>query len=591
MPGIATETTPFRYNNSQQLIRTRQVRKMSASLLADTVLLNGIVYTADEHDAIYQAVAVKQDKIIFVGSNEQVTGYIGQDTKKIDLQGKMVVPGFIDSHIHPPGIALSELYEVQLFGIKTLAGYLEAIKDFIDRHPDAEVVFGQGWLWSAFEGEEVNKGPRKEHLDAVAPDIPVILRAMDGHSWWSNSKALAISGITKDTESPAGGIIEKDAATGELWGTVKESAIWLMHQPDYSLEQYVEALLSFQSKMHSLGITGILGIMGRFSPKILEAFKCIATQGRLALHVRGALVIQPQDDVVCQLAELDCSRVNYRFPWFRITTAKFFADGVVEGGTSHLLEPYTLATGKGADYYGEPLWDAGRLSQAFCLANERGYQIHVHSTGDAATRTVLDGFQAAQQQLPGGDFRNTITHLQLVAPEDVPRFKALNVIASVQPYWHFKSPNWWRNVDYRILGERAKREYPLQSFLDQGVTVASSSDYSITPVPNPLFAIEIGVTRNLYSGQALGVPDITDMEDEQHLLNREERASLADMIKSFTINGAYSLFLDQETGSIEAGKQADLVVLEQDLFSINPVDIDKVKVMMTFFAGKLVYTA
>ncbi|HWR45083.1 amidohydrolase [Sporomusa sp.] len=563
---------------------------MTQGFFADIVLRNGVVYTADAQDTVCQAVAVKGDKIISVGTNEQVTTYIGEDTKQIDLQGKMVIPGLIDSHIHPPGIALSELYEVQLFGINSLEGYLDAVKRFINQHPGTKAVYGQGWLWSAFTGEEANKGPRKEHLDALAPDIPVILRAMDGHSWWVNSKALAVSGITRDSDSPDGGIIEKDSVSGELWGTVKESAISLVVQPEYTLEQYIEAISAFQSKMHSLGITGVLSIMGRFTQIILQAWNHLEKQEGLALRVRGAIMVQPQNNLLSQFEDIDRLQQEYHSPYFQITTAKFFADGVVEGGTSYLLEPYTVETGKGSNYYGGFLWDMNMLEQAFCLANQRGMQIHVHSTGDAATRKVLDALESAQEKLSQGDFRNTITHLQLVHEDDIPRFKQLKVIASVQPYWHFKGPNWWHNVDYRILGERAKYEYPLRSFVDQGIPIASSSDYSITPVPNPLFAIEVGVTRNIYNGCVFGVEDITDMDDERYLLNKDERVSVTEMIKSFTINGAYALFIDHETGSIEAGKQADLVVLEEDLLSINPVDIDKVKVIMTFFAGKLVYT-
>lgn len=561
---------------------------MTQGSFADIVLVNGAVYTAATRDTICQAVAVKEDKIVAVGNDEQMADYIGKDTRKIDLQGRMVIPGMIDSHIHPPGIALAELYEVQLFGINSLEGYLEAIKNFISQHPEVKAVFGQGWLWSVFTGEEASKGPRKEHLDAVAPDIPVVLRAMDGHSWWLNSRALAVSGITRDTQSPEGGLIEKDAS-GELWGILKERAMSLAIQPEYTLEQYTEAIYAFQRKMHSLGITGILSIMGRSCDLIMQAWNTLVRRGELALHVRGALKLQPQESLETQFAVIDQLREKYSSSGFKITTVKFFADGVVEGGTSNLLAPYTLETGRGADYYGDFLWDLDMLSQAFCLANQRGLQIHVHSTGDASTRKVLDALEETRGKIPPGDFRNTITHLQLVDQADIPRFKELQVIASVQPYWHFKGPGWWQSVDYRILGERAEHEYPLRTFLDQGVLIASSSDCPITPVPNPLFAIDTGATRNMCSGQAYGVDDITDMDDERYLLNKKERISVTEMIKSFTINGAYAIFIDQHTGSIEVGKQADIVVLEQNLLSINPVDIDRVKVDMTFFAGKLVY--
>ncbi|MPN24363.1 N-substituted formamide deformylase [bioreactor metagenome] len=223
------------------------------------------------------------------------------------------------------------------------------------------------------------------------------------------------------------------------------------------------------------------------------------------------------------------------------------------------------------------------------MANQQGLQIYVHSTGDASTKKVLDILESIQDRVPSGDYRNTITHLQLVDQGDVPRFKKLQVIASVQPYWHFKGPNWWESVDYRILGERAKTEYPLGTFFAYGVTVTSSSDYPVTNVPYPMRAIDVGVTRNMDNGSFYGVDDIKTMDDERYLLNANERATVQQMLKSFTINGAYAMFLEEDIGSIEVGKLADLVVLDQNLLAINPNDIDKVQVEMTFIDGKLVY--
>ncbi|BBB89490.1 MAG TPA: amidohydrolase [Methylomusa anaerophila] len=562
---------------------------MGDKVFADLALTSGVVYSADNRDTIYEAVAIKGNRIIFVGSDAEVANYINKNTKVIDLQGKMVIPGLIDTHIHPPGLSLSELYEVQLFGIRSLEGYIEAVKKYIDQHPNATAVYGRGWLWSAFTGDELTKGPRKEHLDAIAPDIPVALRAMDGHSLWVNSKALEVNGITCETEVPAGVVIEKDAVSGELWGTLKEGAMSLAAQPQYSLDQYTDAMNAFQKKMHSFGITGTLCITGQYIKIILQACDQLEKRGELALRIRCATTVNPQDDLSRQFAAINELRQQYDSPLLRVTTAKFFADGVVEGGTACLLKPYTLAAGKGPNYYGDFLWDMEEIKQAFCVANSLGLQIHVHSIGDAATRNILDALEYVQSKAPPGDYRNTITHLQLVGKTDIPRFKELNVIACVQPYWHFKSPHWWQDVDYRILGERAEEEYPLGTFFANGVTVTSSSDHPITRVPYPLTGIDIGVTRNIDNGSSYEIEDITDMDDDLCLLNKKERATIRQMIKSFTINGAYTMFIDHETGSIEAGKLADLAVLDQNLLTINPVDIDKVKVVMTFFDGKLVY--
>jgi len=303
------------------------------------------------------------------------------------------------------------------------------------------------------------------------------------------------------------------------------------------------------------------------------------------------MTINPKDDLSAQFATVNAVRKQYDTPYLKVTAAKFFTDGVIEGGTSYLLDPYTPALGKGTNYYGDFLWDMEKLKQAFYLANQYGLQIHVHSTGDASTRNVLDALEYARANAPAGDYRNTITHVQLVDKQDIPRFKELKVIASVQPYWHFKEPNWWHNVDYQFLGERAEKEYPLNTFFAKGITVASSSDYPATIVPNPLLAIDIGVTRNMDNGSFYQVEDITHIDDDRYLLSKQERATVQQMIKSFTINGAYAMFTDHETGSIEAGKLADIVVLDQNLLTINPIDIDKVKVVMTFFDGRPVYAS
>lgn len=562
---------------------------MAGSGFADLVLTHGVVYTADDRDTVSEAVAVKNDRFIFVGGNAGAMRYIGPSTKVVDLQGKMVIPGMLDTHMHPPGLSLSELYEVQLSDSSTLEGYVQAVAEFVKKHPGSKAVYGRGWSWGAFSGAELSKGPRKEYLDAVTTDIPVILRANDGHSLWVNSRALSVNGIDQNTVAPEGGVIEKDESSGALWGVLKEGAMRLVKLPEYTLRQYEAAMLKFQSKMHRFGITGLLCMTGYFAPYILQSFEQLDRDGKLALRVRAAVAIRTEGDLPGQFAAIDELRGHYQSPYLQIITAKFFTDGVVEGGTSYLLAPYHGKTGQEKNDYGRFLWEQDKLREAFALANRRSLQIYVHSTGDASTRNVLDALADIRASVPDGDYRNTITHLQLVDQADVHRFKDLQVIASVQPYWHFKGPNWWESVDYRLLGERARAEYPLGSFFAHGVTVTSSSDYPVTNVPNPMRAIEIGVTRNIDDGDLYGVEDILDMNDERYLLNPRERATVKQMLRSFTIHAAYAMFLESDAGSIEVGKLADMAVLDRDLLSVRAIDIDKVRVVMTFFNGKLVY--
>jgi predicted amidohydrolase YtcJ len=515
--------------------------------------------------------------------------YANFQTRVIDLQGKMVIPGLLDTHLHPPGLSLLELYEVQLSHSRTLAECVGTVADYIARNPNTTAVYGRGWSWNLLKGEEQTKGPRKEHLDAVSTTVPIILRASDGHTLWLNSKAMTLNGIHAETPVPAGGSIEKDAVSGDLWGTFKESAMSLIALPEYTLEQYTDALLSFQNKMHRLGITGIL-CLGSLSFELLfKAFSAIEQTGRLQLHIRGAMTIHAKEPLEKQYTHLNALRQQYATRDLQISSVKFFTDGVVEGGTSCLLRPYAAKAGKGPGYCGDFLWEPSKLQQAFSLANRNRFSIHVHSTGDGSTKKVLDALEESAAETGTGDFRNAITHLQLVAPEDIPRFRKLNVIASVQPYWHFKGPGWWQEVDYAFLGERAEAEFPLATFFANGVTVAASSDYPATLLPNPLLAIETGVTRNLPDGTVYAIKDIENMDDETYLLNRRERATVRQMLRSFTINGARLLGLDKEIGSVEPGKLADLVVLDRNLLTINPLEIGSAQVVMTFFGGKIVY--
>ena len=556
---------------------------------ADTVLTNGVIYTADSEETVCEAVAVKGNYIVFVGSAVEAQRYIGEHTEIIDLRGKMLIPGFLDTHIHPPGLSLVEMYQVQLSHLQSLDEYLAAVEEFLRQNPNAKIVYGRGWSWGAFSGMELTKGPRKEHLDAISTDIPIVLRAADGHTLWVNSKALEVNGISRETAAPRGGCIEKNPVTGELWGSLKETANNLIELPEYTVAQYAEALDVFQKKMHQFGITGVLCLGSSTFPVIFSALDELRKSGSLQLRVRGAITVNPFDDLRAQFTFIEDMQKRFSDDDLKIIAAKIFTDGVVEGGTSYILEPYTEKVGKGTDYYGEFLWDLDKLKEAFVLANQRGLQLHVHSTGDASTRTVLDALEYTRTAVGEGDCRNTITHLQLVDEQDIKRFKELGVVASVQPFWHFKLPNWWDVVDYQFLGAKAEEEFPLGTFFANEVVVTSSSDYPATIVPNPLYAIEIGVTRNIDNGEFYSVADINNMDEEKYLLDKRERASVGQMLKSFTANGAYALFMERVVGSIEVGKLADMVVLDQNILAIDPVDIDKVKVVMTFFNGTPVY--
>jgi predicted amidohydrolase YtcJ len=292
-----------------------------------------------------------------------------------------------------------------------------------------------------------------------------------------------------------------------------------------------------------------------------------------------------------QIEIMKAERAKHNSGQIRFTTAKFFLDGSIEGLDGCLLLPYGSASGKGDDYKGVFLWEEEKLVDAFQKCLEAGFQIHCHSIGDGAANKALNALEKAKRQLPEGDYRTVFTHLQLVSPADIKRMKAHNIVANVQTYWHLKSPVLYHQIEKPLLGERAEREYPLQSLFQEGIVVSASSDYPVTPDPNPFYAIEAGVTRNLYNAAAFGVKDITNVDESSYLLNKEERASVSDMVRAFTINGAYSGFQEKFTGSLESGKAADFIEVSADPFEINPSEIEFITVKKTYFSGRLVYSA
>lgn len=562
---------------------------------AEMVLTNGVIYSADSKDTSYEAIAVRDGLILALGNSQDIESYIGTNTVLIDLDGKMVLPGFIDSHMHPPGNVLREMYNIALSWRDNKETILAKVAAFVEANPDLDSYYGGGWSVGVFDGLESTLGPRKEDLDEIMADKPIILRSYDGHSTWVNSKTLELAGITADSPNPDGGVIEKNPETGEPWGTLKGMAFGMLPVQEYSYDQIIEGVTAFQDFMHSLGYTGFFtpypsaGAAPNYD--FYKAVMEMEQNDELKLWVRAAtrIDINLDEDLDTQINKLINARETYSGELFKITNAKIFMDGTVEAVTAKLLEPYEEDAGMGSDYYGIFYWeDMDALREAIAKLNSEGFTVHIHSIGDRATKEALDAFEDALAQVPG-DHRNAITHLQVVDPADIPRFAELGVVANVQVYWHMKEPDWWEEVDYPFLGDRAEYEYPLNSFIKSGAIVASSSDYSVTDPPAPLWAIETGVTRNLNNAEFYEVDDIDGIDDPTWLLNKDERASLEDMIKSFTANNAYALFIEDYTGTIEVGKYADLVILDQDLFSIDPQDIDGVEVLKTIFRGMIVY--
>lgn len=537
---------------------------------SELVFKNGSVYTLDKNYTWAQAVAITKDRISFVGSNAGVEDLIGSDTVVIDLEGKMILPGFVDSHAHPSH-AMDLVGNISLYSLDSIEEYKKVTVKFINKHPEKEFYRGSGWADTLFP----NIGPTKEILDEILPNRPIAIVSYDGHSMWVNSATLEGAQITKDTPDPEGGRIERDPNTGEPSGTLRDTAFKLVESviPNYTLEERKNALLAYQDMAVQVGITMTHDAM--LDSQAIAAFNSLAEDRQLKMRFRGSITLDPELDLRDQVEMVVNERSKNTHPYFQTPAAKIFVDGVVEGGTAYLLDPYLHKPG----FSGEPIWEPGKLNEACAALDKQNIQIHFHVIGDAAVRITLDALERSLVSTRRRDARHLVTHLQLVASEDIYHFAQLGVVAVPQPFW-FKIDDYYWKLALPYLGkERADKQYPMQSFINAGVIMASSSDFPVTIPCDPLIAIQTGITRSASGDISAGV------------LWPEERSTLEEMIISYTYNGAYANFLEKETGSIEVGKQADIIVLDQNLFEIPTNEISETKVLLTLVDGQTVFRA
>lgn len=538
---------------------------------ADRVFLNGAIYTVDGERSWAEAVAVKAGRIVYVGDNEGAGAYIGATTAVTELRKQMMLPGFHDSHIHIMIGTLAD-EECSLMRLETAAEIGARLKECtsLTGIGDDGWILGGGWgewLWP-----EAN--PQKGLLDALFPDRPVYLESSFGHAAWVNSKAMAIVGLDAETANPPAGVIEHDPETGEPSGTLREAAMLLVKDkvPPMTLAQRTDRVRAGMALAHSVGITAV--IEPGLDQNLLEPILNLADAGELDMRVLASLSPinwQPGvfDEGVFAFLE---GRNQWRRENLDVDSVKIYMDGVIEYGTSPLLEPYA------DDHYGsgEYFYSQEDVDNYLTRFDRMGLQVHVHAIGDAAIRRALDGFEAMRKANGMSDNRHQIVHLQLIHEDDRPRFAELNIGAVFQPLWAYPDPA-ALELDIPMLGEeRTWQMYPIASVRNAGGLIVGGSDYWVTDL-NPLHAIEVAITRQ------------DPYTNDGPVLNEDERVDLPTMIDAYTINGAYQIGLEHEQGSIEVGKRADFVVLDRNLFELPPAEINEAKVMMTIFDGRTVY--
>ena len=501
-----------------------------ASPPADLILHNGAIYTVDAQRRWAEAVAIAQGRIVYVGNNAGVEKLRGEKTKVLDLSGKMVLPGFHDSHVHPVSGGI-ELGQCNLNGLTSQEEIFDKIRDYAAQHAGNTWIAGGGWDLPIFP----HANPTKEMLDRIVPDRPVFLTAADGHSGWANSRALEIAKITKHTADPPEGRIEREAGTGEPSGTVRESATDLIsaHLPEVTREDYVNGARAGVQMANRFGITSLQEASA--TEKILEAYAELERRGELTARVLAAQYVDPEKGAA-QIPAMRQRREKFHGNYLHAFAAKIFADGVIESRTAAMLERYLDRP----QDRGMPNLAEEQFKQLAVALDSNGFQIHIHAIGDRAIRMALDALEAAQQTNGSHDLRPHIAHLELINPDDIPRFKALGVVANFQPLWAYADLYITELTEPALGPERSRWLYPMASVAQTGAVLAAGSDWSVSSM-NPLDAMQVAVTRR-------ALDDSTGPA-----WHPEELVDLGTILAAYTINGAYVNHQEKQTVALETG--------------------------------------
>ncbi|MCP5181780.1 MAG: amidohydrolase [Pseudomonadales bacterium] len=529
----------------------------------DMLFVDGRIYPmAGNHEPV-QALAVRNGRIVALGTTEGLRQrYQGAER---NLAGAMLLPGFHDAHVHPQ-FGGQQLLGCNLAEATSVQAIVDTVAACVNAAPPGGWVKGRGWNLSLFE----NANPSKALLDAVSQDRAVFLIGADGHSAWVNSEALRRAEVTASTPDPENGHFERDA-NGEPSGTLRETAQFVIERilPPATPEAQAQALAAGLEYANRHGITSLID--ASVGADEVAAYRALEAAG--TLHVRAVLSINVTDSMTdgTTRALIDASD-RRKDALVRVHAAKVFVDGVLEGESAALLEPYA------SGHTGYLNMAPPRLQQLVGELDAAGIQIHMHAIGDRAVRAGLDAIAAARATSERRDNRHHIAHLQLVHPDDWPRFAALDVTANFQATWAFPD-GYITDVNLPAVGQaRVDRMYPIGSMHQAGARLAGGSDWPVSTV-DPLVAIETAVTRQDAVGNVQGV------------LNAAEAVGLGDILEAYTTNGAWLMSQEDRVGRLAPGYLADLVVLDKDLFAVPVSSISEARVLSTWLAGKEIYTA
>ncbi len=534
----------------------------------DLIVINGKVY-AGGGEEFAEAVAVTGNKIVRVGSNNEIRRLRRAQTLVVDANGGAVVAGFNDAHAHLINGGLS-LDQISLSDAQTIDDIKNTIRVWSDAHPERAWITGRGWYYQPFNGTL----PTRQMLDALVPDRPAYLIAYDGHTGWANSKALAAAGITRRTASPVNGVIVRDPRTGEPTGALKEAAMALISAvaPKPTEEDRLAAIRAAIDSAHRVGITSVQDAGGTAAD--LELFDRLRKRGELTLRVYQAL----RADATlsdADLAALDAVRTRFADdPLLKTGAVKLIADGVIESHTAAMLAPYANKP----TIKGDARFTPEELTRVIGLLDKHGWQVMTHAIGDAAVRMTLDAYEAATKVNPAPDRgrRHRIEHIETIDPADIPRFGALGVIAGMQPVHATPSPTPGDVWSSNIGEERAARGWPWASIAKGGGRLAFGSDWPVMTL-DPLEGLRVAVTRTTPDGLPAGgwIP--------------AERLDIRKAIDAYTRDGAWASFDELRKGQLAKDMLADIVVLTDDVFTGPASRLTTTEVAVTIADGKVVY--
>jgi predicted amidohydrolase YtcJ len=542
----------------------------ASSQPADVIVTNARIYTVNPQQKWAEAIAVRGDKIVAVGERKQVEALRGPATKVIDADQRLLLPGFTDGHIHFMDGSLG-LTRVDLNEATTVAEIQRRVKAYADAHParpNDTWIQGMGWTYPTFAPSAL---PNKKILDDVVPDRPVYLVAFDGHSSWANSKALAMAGIDRNTPDPLNGKIVRDE-NGDATGALKEEAGDLVGSktPPPTRPERLEALRKGIREANRVGLVRVHSAGQDF--EYLDLYNELRNRGELTLRFYVAYFLDPPGLTPKSTALIEGARRQYHDDWIAGGAAKTMLDGVVEAHTAAMLAPYT----DDPTQSGKLFWDPDKYKATIADLDARGLQIFTHAIGDRAVRLALDAYQNAAEVNKTRDARPRIEHIETIAAEDVDRFGKLGVVASMQPLHSYPDDDtlniWARNIG----PERASRAWVWRSIQAKGGALAFGSDWPVVTL-NPWPGVQTALTRQTSEGNPPGgfVP--------------QQRMSLEDTIRGYTLGAAFAGRREKTESSLEPGKLADFILLDRDLFKIEPSDIGKTEVLITVVGGKIVY--